>query len=144
MTAEELFVWKELLPTHAAAEEYSASPMPLRVLEVFSTAKRLGQFQEFEVWSQRGQEQKDPLLVGVTIPDADRKWDKKYHALARWGEVLENWTALVKRAVQKRREKIMAALQQAQAQIATDLVIAKAMTQEAIVEKGDRTPHYYW
>jgi hypothetical protein len=122
MTAEEFFVYSTICPERIALEKYKASPIPLRVLQIASHVKSLGICKRLEVWDKVSHAVQDPVLVGI-VPDASYDWmDRQRLILARWGEVLETFSVLFKRAAVSRRESL---IQQAmsiskQAEAATD------------------------
>lgn len=121
MTQDEAFVYGVLCPSHTSIGRYSASPLPLRVLQVAAHAKSLGVFKEIEVWDKIGQDLKDPVLVGVTtkkMGSGTSTWNSDVrYILARWGEELETFSTLLKRAIAKKREKIASALKKIKAEV---------------------------
>jgi hypothetical protein len=143
MTDEELTVWRLCLPSHVDVEQYTASPIPLRVLILFKEAKQRGFFEEFEVWHAKGQPSRDPLLVGIAVPDKERKWEKRYHAIARWGADMESWPVLRKGACLVRRGQLTVALQKIAGEVEADLRNLKAMSDEKLLEGGTNMPSYY-
>lgn len=84
VTAEENFVYRQLLPARTKLAEYDSGWVPLRVLQVAAHARSL--FTTLLVLHPEDV-RTDPVLVGtsVTNPRYDRSGD---HILARWGEVL--------------------------------------------------------
>lgn len=104
MTDEELFTYKVLCPESVDASKYSASPIPLRVLQVFSHAKTIPQFKKFEIWDRVSMEIKDPVLVAF---NGDR-WSSSTKAfiLARWGAELETFITLRQRAFDVMRKRV--------------------------------------
>lgn len=97
MTEQEVAVFGTLCPAQTPVEQYSEGPIPLRVLQVIAHAK--GLFDSLEVWHPKGID-RDPVLVGVK----GNTWSGTKYILARWGEELDEWPALLKRAVQTYRE----------------------------------------
>jgi hypothetical protein len=130
MTAEQFFVFVTVCPTRIDVKRYSRTPIPLRALQVLEHAKSLGIFNEFEVWDLENIADKDPVLVGVTW-QPNRTWDRKYFALARWGEELESWPILVRKATDIARDKYFATLRAVAAQ-------AKAMLDNPDMVTDDR------
>jgi hypothetical protein len=98
-TAEQLFVFQTLCPVEEKLNSYSRTTIPLRVLQVAAHAKDL--FEELLVWDVAGAD-KDPVLVGAN----KNGWSKTYFLLARWGEELEAWPILLKRALEKKRASL--------------------------------------
>lgn len=109
ITKEESQVYSILCPTKVGISAYSASPIPLRVLQIASHAMSLGTFDHLEVWDRASVEVKNPVLVANTTKN---NWDTghKCFILARWGEELETFVVLKKRAVEislaRIREKV--------------------------------------
>jgi hypothetical protein len=108
MTEEENFVYSTILPERKEVSSFSASPMPLRVLQVLSHAMSIGFFKYIFVWSAESIQVKDPLLVGYTgnysfAPD-------NIYMLARWGEVLLPMSELRTQAVKQYKDKMLAEL----------------------------------
>jgi len=104
MTAEENFVYRTLCPLDVELKNYKASPIPLRVLQVAAHAQSLGMFSHLYVWDRESVAIKDPVLVGYVgayyfSPD-------KTFILARWGEELEAFATLIKRAVAAKKEHL--------------------------------------
>jgi hypothetical protein len=94
---EQLFVFQTLCPVEEKLHEYNRTTIPLRVLQVAAHAKDL--FDELYIWDAAGVD-KDPVLVGAK---KNGQWSRTYYLLARWGEVLEAWPILLKRALEKKR-----------------------------------------
>lgn len=103
MTADEKFVYGTLCPTRAKLKDYKRTPIPLRVLQVAAHANSLGIFKELMVLDAGTAVEKDPVLVGV-IPDKQYSWMTTDFILARWGDELEAFVVLLKRAAAKVRE----------------------------------------
>jgi len=100
MTVIEDRVYSVLLPTRVVLAEYSAGPIPLRVLQVAAHAMEF--FPRLEVWYEPGSRD-DPLLVGC---DNTNTWLIRIsHLLARWGEVLQPFSGLVELAKPRLRAK---------------------------------------
>jgi hypothetical protein len=95
-TQEQLFVFQTLCPVEQKLRDYGRTTIPLRVLQVAAHAKDL--FDALYVWDVAGVD-KDPVLVGAK----GTTWQKTYYLLARWGEELEAWSVLLKRALEKKR-----------------------------------------
>lgn len=95
MEAREMLVYRALCSETAKVEDYSAEPIPLRVLQVLAHARETGLFERIEVWYPKTAKIDDPVLVGVrktrTYPDDDRYANlttDHFHILARWGKTL--------------------------------------------------------
>lgn len=106
MLAEEVRIYGILCPSKVKLEEYKASPIPLRVLQVAAHCMSLNPELQLFVWDKRSAEIKDPVLVAETRGNS---WDAgfKRFILARWGEELEHISVLFKRAVDEKRPKVI-------------------------------------
>lgn len=102
MDAEEAFVYGLLCPEHVEMRKYRQGPIPLRVLQVASHAKTM--FDRIEIWHKVSPSVKDPVLVGMKRNPVET-WRNDPFILARWGDVLEEWPALLKSAIQVWRAK---------------------------------------
>lgn len=102
MTADEKFVYSQLCPLSTALSGYKQSPIPLRVLQVAAHAKQSGFFEKLVVWDRASVASKDPVLVGYEVD----RYDAEPYILARWGEHLEEWPALVKQAIATWRQNV--------------------------------------
>lgn len=142
MSAVEQFTFGALFPTKTPVEKYAGEPMPLRVLEVLKKAREAGQFKRFEVWSPEvGTTIKDPVLVGI----GTGRWDFEEipHPVARWGDALEEFSALVKRAGAMVKSRAIAAIRRIQTQAAADLAALDATPAEDVASVLTlRTPSY--
>ena len=68
MTAEEKFVFKEVMPRQVELKKYEDGPIPVRVLQIAAHANDL--FNHVVVWCPKTSDEKDPLPVGLTIDQA--------------------------------------------------------------------------
>lgn len=109
MTADEDFVYSVLCPVKVQLSRYRSSPIPLRVLQVAAHAKATEQFDELLVWDRGTAAEKDPVLVGMKPDPANPTytWLRKKFILARWGEELEAFAVLLKRAVDTKRQQFL-------------------------------------
>lgn len=103
--ADERFVYRTICPQETEIDRYSVSPIPLRVLQIASHARSLGLFKRMTVWSQEDATVKDPVLVAST-GGYDWETGSKTFILARWGEELETFAVLLKRACSMAREHL--------------------------------------
>jgi len=104
-TAEQIFVFRMLCPQEYAIKEYKRTPVPLRVLQIAAHASRLEFFEKLVIWDATSAAEKDPVLVGL-VKNARWEWQRDIYLLARWGDELEAWPVLLKRALQKKRDQI--------------------------------------
>lgn len=103
-TGEEFEVYGLLLTTHDAVEKFDGEPMPLRVLQVLAHAKSLGIYAGFYVWHNAAL--KDPILLAY-LP-GEQHIAARYHILARWGDVFEEFPILRERAAKIKAAQIRA------------------------------------
>jgi len=135
ITAEETFVYRTLCPRAVALQNYKESPIPLRVLQVAAHASSLNMFKRLIVWDRESVAVKDPVLVAHTGGEYDWQ-NNNCFILARWGEELETFVTLLKRAVAIKREQLYQEAQRLVGQIqnSTDAEILKAGFAGTIVE----------
>lgn len=108
ITAEEQFVYETLCPTKYDLGLYSASPIPLRVLQIAAHVKSLGIVKRLEVWDKETSLVQDPVLVGHIHDRYEYDSSKiKTFILARWGEVLETFSTLKKQAIGIHRDRLL-------------------------------------
>ena len=138
MKREEEAVFKVLCPCSVPAKEYSAGPMPLRVLQILAHAQSLSTLTQVSVWYADAEE-KDPVLVAIDGTEAYR--DGPY-ILARWGEELDAWPQLVKKALIRWRERTRAALEEIKVKVERDLALLESATIEKMRDHRSH-PTYY-
>jgi len=139
MTATEAAVYGILCPTHSKVADYSAGPIPLRVLQVVAHAK--GMFNEIHVWAAASPVVKDPVLVGIKV-DPTASWRTTRYILARWGDVLESFDALLVKAAKIQREKFRTLAQRIQTEVGTCLAALKTEDDETIVRRSEPTAYH--
>lgn len=134
MTDEEQFVYGVLCPGRATLKAYNCGPIPLRVLQVAAHANGLGVYKELAIWHAKSREIPDPVLV-ATIQRGQYSWETQTFILARWGDELESWPTLMKRAVESKRRQVadiyVTLLRKLQAYAAGD-----QLTMEELISKG--------
>ena len=131
-TAEEVGVYKALCPQVYALRDYARSSIPLRVLQVCAHADSLDLFDKIEVWDRESVQVKDPVAVGVK----GNEWDSQnYHVylLARWGEELEEFPALRRKAIEVKRERLVQEARGAAASATAECAKVAAMTDTEII-----------
>lgn len=105
ITKEEQFTYKTLCPQESSIEKYTATPIPLRVLQIAAHAKSVIPGCRLVVWDKEKHEVKDPVLVA----EIGEKYSvKTRYILARWGEVLETFSTLFKQAITTKRTQLIA------------------------------------
>lgn len=102
MTADELFVYRQLCPEVVDLSKYDGAPIPVRVLQVAAHAKECGLFKKLVVWDKASALVHDPVLVGV--PHSAQDWSRGEFILARWGEHLETFSTMLRQALEQKRE----------------------------------------
>lgn len=105
ITKEEQFVYQMICPEQTAIEKYKATPIPLRVLQIAAHAKKVIPDCHLVVWDKTKHEVKDPVLVAEI---GERYSIKARYILARWGEVLETFSTLMKQALEVKRANMIA------------------------------------
>jgi len=132
---EENFVFKTICPTEFDMKKYDKSPIPVRVLQVAAHALSLGFFEKLVVWDATTPIEKDPVLLGIHLPDPEKEYEKRYYLLARWGEELDEWPALIKRVVEIARATYKAGLEKIAQEIKVALAVADTVTFEQLSAK---------
>jgi len=130
MSKVELDVYQVICPSKVKLSDYSAGPIPLRVLQVAAHAD--GMFEELEVWSTSSPVVKDPILVGVRTGPG-RSWDKRRFLLARWGAELAPFGELLTKAAKVLREKYRATAMKGKRQIEVYLETLDSTADETLV-----------
>lgn len=136
MNGTESFVYRVLCPEESSLKDYGRSPIPLRVLQVAAHAKSLGIFKELRVWDRASPAVKDPVLVGVKKHLQYDWMDGPVFILARWGEELETFSVLAKRAFDAKREQFVDTLQRIANSIAGRIATAREMNDAELLELG--------
>lgn len=95
LTADQEIVFKHFCPRETPLESYGFDMIPLRVLEVAEQCRP--HFEKMVVWHPMYASEKDPILLGCN-KDSVHAWRTRYFPLARWGEVLDEWVAMVSAA----------------------------------------------
>lgn len=119
MTRDERFAYEVMLPTKVSVHDYTAGPIPVRVLQVLQHAKSLRNeegkpmFGCFRVWS--NDSEPDPILVAHT---GESSWSSDPYLLARWGESLISFSEVMEYALKRRSMEYAAKLREAANEIA--------------------------
>ncbi len=138
MNEDEKFVYGLLLPEHVKVTEFD-DPMPVEVLRKLKRAKEF--FPCFRVW-RKAKGQPDPILVGYIGEESWGGTKGEPHIIIRWGEVLDEWPALVKQAAVAFRAKVAEACNEIIAKATVRLASAKTLPDDAL--PTDRSiPHSY-
>lgn len=139
MTAEEAFVYGTLCPAKTKLRDFGEGPIPLRVLQVAAHANGLGMFDELVVWHVAGPAVKDPVLVGMKKHPTNT-WTHEPFILARWGDVLDEYPAMLKAAMARWRENMKATLAEIRGEVTRDEGTIDTVSLEQMV--GAAAPSY--
>ena len=134
MTAEEVFVYQTICPTERKLAMYDASPIPLRVLQVAAHANDVGEFDELLVWDRASVTVKDPVLVGRKA--GQYSWESKYYILARWGDELEAFATLLKRALKIKRDGWISQLEGIKASVDAEMSKVHRCNDADVIKAG--------
>jgi len=137
MTADEQFTYGVLCPQHVGVREYSASSIPLRVLQVASHALDTTIFEKVEVWHAATGVVADPVLVGIRSSG----YPPPRFILARWGTELRNFKDLLSDATTTFRQQVVGACRSAKGRAESDLAQAEHMTDANLIEHFNRNWH---
>lgn len=131
ITVDEMFAYKSLCPVEVELSRYNNSAIPLRVLQIAAHAKSLNFLHKLCVWDRESAAVKDPVLIGYQKHPQYDWMNGPAFILARWGEELETFPVLLKRAISSVRERL--------AGEAEKLVLKlKASTDSEILKAGER------
>ena len=134
MSANERFVYENLLPVKTHLQKYESGCIPLRVLQVASHAKDIFPF--LEVWHTA--DKRDPVLTG-----RKEKYGNEYFILARWDDVLEPFAKLEARAVKLFREAYKSKIKEIQAKVTAAIVVIDTVA-DSVLAKGEKSlPTFY-
>jgi len=137
---EQAGVYGVLCPTKSTltAEQIAADvDIPERVKEIVEMTK--DRFYKFEVWESDLYEVKDPILIGrekSKEKDQQYDWYDKHFLLARWGEELDSFSNLKKKAIEVLTKKTKIALIRSKASIDSYLTDVQLFVENGI-SKGD-------
>lgn len=140
VTLEEWFAIRMLCPTRIPIEKYDRAPIPLRVLQVAAFANETGAFDRLVIYCPRSLTDRDPFLIG----EIGEPYSPKLFLLARWGDVLDEWPAVIKSAMQKWRDESARKLRGILTDAKNDLdrLEADGLTLEQAMNRLDG-PSYY-
>lgn len=111
ISVEETRVYETLLTSKCKLNEYAESVIPLRILQVAAHASEYPQCAYLQVWFNPSM--KDPLLIG-----RKEQYGGDAYILARWGEILEAFPILKKKAIEKLLPAARVAFQKAKSELA--------------------------
>jgi hypothetical protein len=138
MTAEEQWVYSTVCPHACKVQDYSQSPIPVRVLQVAAHADSLGVFDKILVWAAEPQQDPDPVLLGQI---GDGYTGTRWYLFARWGEELDEWPAMLKKAAERFRKKLKATLAEIKVKVEQEIAALDSYDASMLRKKG--LPSYY-
>lgn len=107
-------------------------------------ASDLGVFTKgLRVWDLASSSVKDPVLVGLA-PIPNQNWGERTFILARWGETLETFDTLARRALEAWKETRASALAKLLAKANAALPLVPHMTLQDAVRSGPHTHPDCW
>lgn len=99
VTREQSYIIGTLCPQKTPVASYKNMQIPLRILQVIAHCQQENYFKNLWVFDKEDERVKDPFLVGETARAADHQWGNgDFYLLGRWGEELESWQELTKKA----------------------------------------------
>jgi hypothetical protein len=130
-TVDQAFIIAILFPTATRLDNYDAGAIPLRVLKEIRSYRAENPTHRLIICHSSPAQVKDPILLACTGPyhwtdDQAGNMDDK-RLVARWGDGLESWDALMERA-----QRVMAK----GATDALENIIAKAQTVRDLLRSG--------
>lgn len=130
MTAEEVFVYGVLCPTRTEMKSYADGPIPIRVLQIAAHAKSVRPELQLFVWHRAVPGVKDPVLVAQTHDELN-SWNTGFlrFILARWGEELEAFSTLMRKACSSQRERLASEAERL-------VLLVKGASDAEVIEKG--------
>jgi hypothetical protein len=113
MTKDEEFTYGVLCPAKHSLANYATGPIPLRVLKIAKIAQDSGLFKHIYVLDRETATVTDPVLIAEG-PHENPKWTwaSRNYILARWGDELEAFAVLYKKAIAMKRAQVDAAVEE--------------------------------
>lgn len=135
--ADEAFVYSILCPSVVALSQYDAGPIPLRVLQIAAHAQEF--YKHLYVMYQPETAEKDPVLIGTDEKkySYSQEITKKDAILARWGDELESFPVLLKRALEKGREMLCQRARKIVSKV-------EGATDDELIEHGPNDRYHWW
>lgn len=138
MSPYEHAIYKIVLPVREPIAKFRACPIPLRVLQIGAHASELMDG-ELVIWHQ-GEGKDDPLLTLREGPE----YSGSYYLLARWAEVLEEFSVLVQQAIAINTEKVRAELLSKKAELQSWIDNCNAMVAARLRDGKVDGPSVHW
>jgi hypothetical protein len=139
MTPIEMAVYAIMLPQRDEINAFDSAPIPLRVLQVGAHAKEVLEDGVLVVWHQ-GAGKDDPLLTLRIGPS----YSGKYYLLARWGEVLEEFSVLMEQASKRHVMKMKVKIAEIKREVESWEANVDILTLNALANGKTDPPHAYW
>lgn len=137
----EQIVYELLCPTREDVKNYEADSIPLRVLQVLSHAKSLGIYEAFKINSAANPAIKDPVLLGV--PNGEQ-WDaSKWHLLARWGDELDEFPIMERKAAAIHKQKLILEASKAKGEAAAIIERLQVTPDDCVALLDLTAPQFY-
>lgn len=138
MSPYEHAVYKAVLPVREPIAKFKACPIPLRVLQIGAHAKEFLEG-ELVIWHQ-GEGKDDPLL---TLREGN-EYSGSYYVLARWAEVLEEFSVLAAQAVEIVTANAMSELMTKKAELQSWIDNCESMVASRLRNGKTDTPSIHW
>jgi hypothetical protein len=90
-------------------------------------------FDTLEIWCTESPIVKDPVLIGIK-KHPKNSWESTSYILARWGEELDSFENLIKKAADSHRDKIITALKKIQSKATNALNQILNLDYKSIIE----------
>ena len=139
MSPTEMAVYHIMLPHRDEIDKFEAGPIPLRVLQVAAHAKEVLEEGVLVVWHQ-GVGKDDPLLT-LRVGSS---YSGKYYLLARWGDVLEEFSVLMEHAAKRQIVSIKAKLAGIRREVESWEINVEALTLDHLAKGKTDEPSCYW
>lgn len=148
LKAEEKAVYELICPqqrSYTAEKVLALVDIPDRIKEVVEMTKE--RFHEFEIWEAESAEEKDPILLGRQQTKNDKgelqsRWYDEIFFLGRWGEELENFQVLKKRAIEGLIEPVKIELMKIKAKVDFYLADVPLFMKDAIKKGRTDLPNF--
>lgn len=105
--------------TCQSINNYSAGPIPIRVLQVYQYARSLNYYDAFLIYHSKGSTAPDPFLIARKGDD----WSGTWHMLARWGTELTPFKEIIERCAEIWREKVRVSYRESIDKLTRDIAL---------------------
>lgn len=137
-------VMEALFPSATLLKDYIVGCIPLRVLKEIKAYKAEHPEHILVIRHIKANQMKDPILIAYTQPQhawyatqeiPGSEW-RNFRMIARWGDGLEDWNVLYKRATKVLSEGTLVAL----AEIIAQCQVAKTLIESGVMPKNSNKP----